>query len=126
MRTVIGCVVIALAAAPASANVSVLDNNKKVNVDCAKDPEIQILGNHITVAATGLCTRILVAGNHAVVTGSAVAVDVSGNHATVTLEGADDVSVTGNQNTVIVKKPAKAKAARISVTGNDNNVTRPK
>lgn len=126
MRIAIASVVIALAAGSAAADVSIMDNNKKVNVDCAKDPEVDILGNHITVTMTGLCTKLSVAGNHAVVTGSAITVDVSGNQANVSLDAADFVTVDGNNNVVVVKKPAKAKTARIDVTGNDNKVTRPK
>lgn len=126
MRIAIASVVIALAAGSAAADVSIMDNNKKIDVDCAKDPEVDILGNHITVTMTGLCTKLSVSGNHAIVTGSALTVDVSGNESTVTLDAADFVTVDGNQNIVVVKKAAKAKKARVSVTGNKNKVSTPK
>jgi hypothetical protein len=115
------------ALAPAArANVSVVDNNKTVDVDCAKDPEVHLLGNHLTVTTKGVCTKITIEGNHETVTGSATTVRVAGNHNTLTLAAADDVTVDGNNNTVTVRKSVKLKAPRISNTGTDNHVTAPK
>jgi catabolite regulation protein CreA len=113
-------------AAIARADVTLLDNNKTVAVDCAKDPEVNLVGNHLTVTTKGICARITVSGNEETVTGSASIVQVNGNHNTVTLDAADDVAINGNRNTVIVRKPIKAKAPRISNPGTDNHVTRPK
>jgi hypothetical protein len=112
--------------ASARAEVSILDNDKTITVDCAKDPEISVLGNHVTVTATGVCSKITLSGNEGTVTGSAIAVFVSGNHNTVTLAAADDVSVTGSDNTVTLQKPVKRKAARVSNVGTHNHVTAPK
>jgi hypothetical protein len=117
---------LAALAAGARADVTVTDNNKTIDVDCAKDPEIHLLGNHLTVTAKGVCTRITVAGNHATVTGSAVTVHVAGNHNQLTLAAADDVTINGNSNTVAVSKAVKRKAPRISNAGNDNQITQPK
>jgi len=119
---------VALAAfAPAArANVSVIDNNKTIDVDCAKDPEVHLLGNHLTVTAKGVCSKITVEGNHTMVTGSAATVHVAGSHNTLTLAAADDVTIDGNSNTVTVRKPIKRKAPRIANTGTDNKVTAPK
>jgi hypothetical protein len=119
---IVGVVGVALAASSAFADVAVLDNNKTLTVDCAKDPEVTLTGNHITLTTKGVCARITISGNHAVVNGSASAVIVSGNHNSVVLAAGDDVLVSGNSNTVSVAKAVKLKAPRVSNTGNDNKV----
>lgn len=121
-----GIVAIGAFAGAARADVTVMDNDKTIDVDCAKDPNVALLGNHLTLTTKGVCARISVAGNHATITGSASAVSVTGNHNTVTLDAADDVSVTGNDNTVSVQKTVKAKTTRISNPGNRNKITRGK
>jgi len=126
LLTTLFAVVIAGSSAPARADVSVIDNNKTLDVDCAKDPEISLVGNHLTITTKGVCARITISGNYANVTGSATAVLVSGNHNTVSLAAADDVVVSGNSNTVSVQKSVKLKAPRVANSGNDNHVTQPK
>jgi phosphate-selective porin len=115
-----------LAFSAARADVTVLDNNKTIEVDCAKDPQVNLLGNHLTVTLKGVCARINVEGNEETITGSAGVVRVNGNHNTVTLDAADQVGVFGNDNTVTVQKPIKAKAVQIASPGSRNKVTRPK
>jgi hypothetical protein len=110
----------------ARADISVIDNNKKLEVDCAKDPEISLVGNHITVTAKGVCAKITITGNNETVTGSASVVYVAGNHNTVTLAAADEVTVAGNGNTVSVRKAVKLPAPKIANSGTDNRVTQPK
>jgi hypothetical protein len=110
----------------ARADVTVVDNDKTIEVDCAKDPQVSLLGNHLTLTLKGVCAKIIIEGNEETVTGSAGAVQVNGNHNTVSLSAADEVTVTGNDNTVTVQKPVKAKAVRISNPGSRNKVTRPK
>ena len=110
----------------ARADVSVLDNDKTIEVDCAKDPQVSLLGNHLTLTLKGVCARITIDGNEATVSGSASAVRVNGNHNTLTLAAADQVAIYGNDNTVTVQKPVKAKAVQISNPGSRNKVTRPK
>ena len=39
---------------PARAYVSVIDNDKTLDVDCAKDPEVSLIGNHLTVTTKGV------------------------------------------------------------------------
>lgn len=113
-------------AGAARGDVTVVDNHETLDVDCAKDPVINLIGNHITVTTTGVCTKISVTGNHETVTGSATAVQVLGNHNTLTLVAADDVSVVGNDNTVTVRKAVRLKAPRIANAGTHNTITRPK
>jgi len=69
---------------------------------------------------------VTVDGNDETITGSANAVRVNGNHNTVVLTAADQVAIFGNDNTVTVQKPVKAKAVQIANPGNRNKVTRPK
>jgi hypothetical protein len=116
----------ALAAPAARADITVLDNNKTIDVDCAKDARINLQGNHLTINASGVCTAISIDGNEATVTGSAIRVIINGNHNTLDLAAADEVAVRGNENTVTVHKPVKAKAPRVSNTGKNNRLTLPK
>jgi hypothetical protein len=124
--TIIAIVAIAVFSVAARADITVMDNDKTLDVDCAKDPNVSLMGNHLTLTTKGVCNRILVTGNDATVTGSAGAVSITGNHNTVNLDAADDVSVTGNDNTVSVHKAVKAKSPRISNPGNRNKITRGK
>jgi len=112
--------------ATARADVSVIDNDKTLDVDCAKDPEVSLIGNHLTVTMKGVCTKIEITGNHETVTGSATVVFIAGNHNTVTLEAADDVTVAGNDNALTVRKAVKRKAPKVSNVGKGNQVTQPK
>jgi tRNA G37 N-methylase TrmD len=118
--------VVAGSAAPARADISVTDNHKTLDVDCAKDPQISLSGNHITITTKGVCTKIMISGNHATVTGSATMVLVSGNDNTVTLAASDDVVISGNKNTLTVRKAVTRKAPNVMNSGNDNRVTQPK
>lgn len=112
--------------APARADVSVIDNDKTLDVDCAKDPEVSLIGNHLTVTTRGVCTKITISGNHETVTGSASAVFIAGNHNIVTLAAADDITIAGNSNTLTVRKSVKLKAPRVANSGTDNHITQPK
>jgi hypothetical protein len=113
-------------AAPARAEITVVDNNRTLDVDCGKDPEITLVGNHITVATQGVCAKIAILGNHASVTGSSTEVYVAGNHNTLALVAADEVLVAGNHNNVSVRKAVTLKAPRISNLGNKNRVLQPR
>jgi len=115
-----------LAFSAARADVTVLDNNKTIEVDCAKDPQVSLLGNHITLTLKGVCANVTVDGNEETITGSASAVRVNGNHNTLALAAADQVSIFGNDNTVTVQKPIKARTVHIASPGSRNKVTRPK
>src|SRR5262245_47430376 len=95
LAAVLAVAAIAAIAAPAHAEITIIDNNRTLDVDCAKDPEIALLGNHITVTTQGVCARITVLGNHASVRGSSSEVNVAGNHNTLSLVAADDVTVAG-------------------------------
>jgi hypothetical protein len=118
--------VLAALAAPARAEVTVIDNHRVLDVDCAKDPDIAVVGNHITLTTHGVCAKITVLGNHANVTASSSEVSVAGNHNTLALTAADQVTVAGNHNTVSVRKALTLKSPRIANLGNDNRVTQPR
>lgn len=112
----------------AAADISLSDNNETVAVDCAKDPNVSVSGNHTTLTLTGTCTRVMLSGNHAKIIGSAVTVLISGNENTANLDAVDWVATSGNKNTATYKKPvdAKLKKPKISNTGNGNKITKAK
>jgi hypothetical protein len=118
--------VVSLAAVTASADVSVMDNNKTLTVDCAKDKNVNLVGNHITVTLTGTCDRVTATGNHGTIVGSSTAAYVAGNHNTLNLDGVDTISVPGNHNTVTYKRPLAKKKTAINAPGNGNTITRVK
>jgi hypothetical protein len=126
LAAVLAALALAAFAAPARAEVTVIDNNRTVEVDCAKDPEIELIGNHITLTTLGVCARIAILGNHASVNGSSSEVHVAGNHNKLALVAADDVTVLGNHNSISVRKAVTLKAPRISNLGNGNRITQPK
>ena len=117
---------ISLLATTASADVTVMDNNKTLTVDCAKDKNVNLVGNHITVTLTGTCTNVKVTGNHETVVGSTSNAYVAGNHNTLTLDGVDNISVAGNFNTASYKKPVAKKKTSVSNTGKDNKISQAK
>lgn len=110
----------------AAADVTVMDNGKTLEVDCAKDKEVSLLGNKISVTLKGVCTKVSVTGNECTVTGSANTVTLPGNHNTATLDKVDTISVPGNQNTVTYKGPVTAKKTKIAAPGNKNSITQQK
>jgi len=107
----------------ASADVTIMDNNKEMIVDCAKDPNISLLGNHITVTMNGTCAKVSATGNHLKIIGSVTTANVPGNHNTLELDGVDTISVIGNHNTVSYKKPLAKKKTMVSNVGKNNKVS---
>ena len=95
---------VTLAAGTVAADVSIIDNNKTITVDCAKDKSVNLIGDQLTVTLTGTCTRVQLSGNHETVTGSATTFWVAGNHNTVTADGTDEIQIAGNDNTLSWKK----------------------
>ncbi len=107
------------APAIAAADVTIVDNGKAVTVDCAKDPKVDLIGNHITITLTGTCKKLNITGNHETVTGSAGEVWVAGNENTLTIDAATTITVAGNKNTVSWKQPG----TKVQNSGKDNTVT---
>lgn len=120
----IAVLAVSLTTGIAFADVSIMDNNKTITVDCAKDPEVSLVGNHITVNLTGTCTKVTVTGNHETVNGSVTGAFVLGNHNTLNLDGVDTISVAGNHNTVSYKGPLTKKKTSVSNLGRKNKVTK--
>ena len=112
-----------LCATVAHADVSVIENNKKLALDCSKNPRIELIGNHITATLTGTCTRVQIMGNHAVVTGSTQTISVSGHSNVATLDAVDDITVSGKNNTVSWRKGSTKKSPTVASSGKDNKVT---
>lgn len=123
MVAVVVVVLPCLLAGAARADVTIADNDKAVRVDCAKDGNVTLAGNHLSITASGVCASVTLAGNDNSFTGSATKVSVPGNHNTIALAGADDVSVMGNDNTVTIKKALKRKKPNVSNVGTNNQVT---
>jgi hypothetical protein len=115
-----------LAASTASADVSIMDNDQTIEVDCAKDKQVSVIGNHATVTLTGTCTKVSISGNRATLIGSAATVWIAGNQNTATLSGVDTLMVAGNENTVTYKGPITAKATKVKAPGNKNSITKQK
>lgn len=112
------------AAHVAAADVSIIDNHKTIDVDCAKDPNVELIGNHITLSTKGVCEKVSVTGNHETVTASAKLVYIAGNHNTVTVD-TDDITVAGNDNVLTVRKWLSGKP-KLANPGSRNKVTLPK
>ena len=99
---------LALTATAARADVNIVDNNKTITVDCAKDKSVNISGNKATVK------------------GSVLVANISGNSNTLTLDGVDGVMISGNENTVTYKKAVKEKSPKMADTGTDNKISQTK
>lgn len=110
----------------ASADVSIIDNNQTVEVDCAKDNQITVVGNHATVTLAGTCSKVSISGNHATLVGAATTVSIAGNQNTAMLSGVDTLMVAGNENTVVYKGPVSAKSTKIKNPGTKNTITKQK
>jgi hypothetical protein len=119
----IATLAISLLASSAFADVTVMDNDKTLTVDCAKDKNVNLVGNRITVTLTGTCENVRVTGNHESVTGSVLHVYVAGNNNKLALDAVDQISIAGNKNTATYKKPVAKKKTSISNTGKDNKIS---
>jgi hypothetical protein len=112
-----------ICATTAAADVTIMDNDKTVAVDCAKDKNVTLVGNNITANLTGTCASVKVTGNHETVNGSVTNAFVAGNHNTLSLDGVDTISVAGNHNTVTHKKPLTKKKTSVTNNGKGNTIT---
>jgi len=110
----------------ASADVSVLDNNKTLTIDCAKDKQVNLVGNRIKATLVGTCDKVSVTGNHETVIGSAKVVYVAGNSNELTIEAADTITLAGNKNTLSWKRGVTGPRPKLSNVGTDNKVTQAK
>jgi diphthamide biosynthesis methyltransferase len=116
-------VLLVLLPATAVAERQIVENNAKITIDCAKDKEVSLVGNKLTVTLVGTCTRVNVTGNRETVTGSATSFYIAGNHNTVSADATDEVYVAGNHNTVTWKKGATKPAPKVTNPGKDNKVS---
>jgi hypothetical protein len=112
----------------AAADLALVDNDESITVDCAADPNVTIAGNNATVTLVGTCKVVMLAGNHATITGSALRVALTGNENTALLDGVDTLSFTGNDNTASWKRPLdpRLKQPRISNLGTKNSIAQSK
>jgi hypothetical protein len=121
-------VVMSLVPAVAVADVSIIDNEETVTVDCSKDKVVNIVGNDAKVTLKGTCSNVRISGNTAIVTGATISVMVSGNESALTLDAVDSILVSGNDNKLAWKKTASAKLAtpKILNSGDRNKIARAK
>ena len=126
MKKLFALLAVSLVAATASADITVMDNHQSLTVDCAKDKNVNLVGNHISVTLVGTCDNVKVTGNHESVTGSVTKAYVAGNHNTLNLDGVDLISVAGNYNTATYKKPLAKKKTSVSNLGKHNRISQTK
>jgi hypothetical protein len=110
----------------ASADVTIVDNDAKLDIDCAKDKSVTVAGNNATLTLNGVCEVVTLSGNEAKVSGSVKAIGVTGNKNTVTLDAVDSIVVSGNENVVTYKKPIAKKKTGVANSGNKNKVGKAK
>ncbi len=125
MKLVVASTLFALTSI-AAADISVIDNDQTIEVDCTQDKQVSVVGNHATITLTGTCTKVSISGNHATLVGAATTVWIAGNQNTATLSGVDSLTVAGNENTVAYKGPIAAKSTKIRNPGNKNTITKQK
>jgi hypothetical protein len=122
-------VTILLLSPAALADITDLDNNKTVTVDCAKDPNVTLNGNQNTYKLAGSCALLSVNGNQNTVEAERVVrIIVAGNNNTVHAQATDSISTTGNRNTVSWSKAVTAgrDAPTVSNPGDHNSVNKAK
>jgi hypothetical protein len=126
MKRLIVCSLLVSAVAVAG-NKSYMDNSKTMTVDCAKQPEVTIMGNKNTFTFTGTCTKVNVQGNDNTVTvASTKLLLVQGNKNTVTADATDEIRAQGNENTITWKKPIDEKQPKITDMGKTNKIDQAK
>ena len=128
MKLLVVAFIVSALPAVASADVSIIDNEQKITVNCAKDKTVNIIGDEATVTLTGTCTQINISGNAAKITGSVTAVQISGNKSKLTLDALDSIMVSGDNNTVTWKKTVtdKQKQPKVMNSGDGNSIGRAK
>lgn len=92
-------------AAAANEAISVVDNGQQVTRTCSGQ-DVSVTGNENQVTLSGDCGNL----------------SVTGNENQVTIEAAYEISVSGNDNTILYRRGVKAKKPRLSNMGNDNSL----
>jgi hypothetical protein len=87
----------------AMADINEIENDQTHDVDCEKDPTVNLVGNGTKVTLNGVCKLVNISGNDSTVTGSVIKVQISGNKNTLTLEAIDSILVSGNNNSISYK-----------------------
>jgi len=92
-------------AAAATEAISLVDNGQQITRACSGQ-DVSVTGNENQVTLTGDCGNL----------------SVTGNENQITIEATYEISLTGNDNTVVYRRGVKAKKPRLSNLGNDNSV----
>jgi hypothetical protein len=124
MKNLFGVLGVALLVSSASADVTMMDNDKTQTVDCDKEKSVTVMGNKNTVTLTGVCDSVTINGNEVKVIGSVKSISVNGNDNHAELDGVDKISVNGSKNSVTWKKAldAKLKKPKTSSNGAGNSI----
>lgn len=127
MKSALFAVFLMLVPTIAFADLSVIENNKTLTVECAKEGSVRLIGNHNTITLIGTCAKVTITGNHATVKGSASVIYVAGNNNTLAIDGVDEIAVAGNKNTLAYKSGLKGKLpTAIKNSGKDNKISHDK
>ncbi len=122
MKAIAAATLLLFASPAAFAERQFVDNGKTFTVDCAKDAEISLVGNHLKVTLKGTCTRVNVLGNHETVTGTAATFFLAGNHNDLRADRADKITVAGSHNTVAYGRGLKKPRPQVTNTGRNNTI----
>ena len=127
MKTAIALALL-LAAVPAFADKTIVDNKQTTTIDCTADGDVTIAGNENTVTLTGTCKSVTVSGNkNKIAAASSEHAYVTGNDNTVAIDALDNLAVPGNNNVVSYKATvAKGGKTKVSNPGKGNKVTKAK
>ena len=117
---------VAAIAAPARADVKVVDDGAKVSVDCAKEKVVYISGEKVNVLLNGTCDAVNISSDGSTVKGSVLQLNISGDGNTFVLDAVDQIMVSGDRNTITYKKAVKAKKTGVMSTGTDNKISQTK
>jgi hypothetical protein len=121
--TLFAALLLSAAATAATADVSILENRKTVEVDCTKDKEVTLIGNHNRAVLKGTCAKVSITGNHCSVVGSTSVAYVAGNHNVLTLDASDTMTLAGNHNTLSYKRAVGKQPPKVSNVGKYNKVS---
>ncbi len=96
------------AAAAGEDTITIVDNGFTATKACNDHATVSIAGNDLKLTLTGMCG----------------VVEIAGNDNTIIIDGAESISVPGNQNVVTWKRGPGGKDPKIAVVGNGNKVAK--
>lgn len=111
----------------ARAEVAISDSAGSATIDCAKDPEVAVVGSSNEITLTGECTKLAISGSSNKVTAATVAkIAITGSTNEVNVDAVDKVALTGSDNKVTYKKGVTRKTPKVAKLGTGNAVKKVK